>query len=114
MASPAERRAQLLEAAYRTWGEPAGWISSIGEVLTGIRVRRMEEDAPVDFGSNSRAIVERIVLRVRASEVPRPAKGDRVEILDGDGGVIAAYLVADRPQRLRFGMEWKVEAEEAI
>ena len=112
MASPADRRARLLEAVYRTWGEPAGWISATGDILTGITVRRVsEEDVPVDFGAGSRAKVERVVLCVRRNEVGSPAKGDRVEILDAAGDVDAIYFVTDRPQRVRFGQEWRVEVK---
>lgn len=115
MGSPADRRARLLEAVYRTWGEPAGWIlAGTREVLTGIMIRRTsEEDVPIEYGSNSRASVERVVLRVRVAEVARPGKNDRIEVLGGDGQVIGAYVVTDRPQRVRFGMEWRVEVEAA-
>jgi len=111
MSPPADRRARLLEAVYRTWGEPAGWMPVAGDLITGIKVRRTsEEDVPVEFGSHSRAVVERVVLRVRAAEVPRPAKGDRIEILD-DGQVVGAYIITDRPLKVRFGMEWRFEVE---
>jgi hypothetical protein len=101
----------LLESIYRTFGEPANWLSAVGEPIYGLSVRRTaEEDIPVEFGASSRAVVERIVLRVRVAEAPGPAKGDRVEILD-DGEVIGAYLVTDRPLKVRFGLEWKVEVK---
>lgn len=114
MSLPASRRARALEAVYRAWGEPAGWISTTGDVFTGIRVRRIaQEEDVVDYGGNSRAVVERIVLRVRVSEVPRALKGDRIEIMDDAGEVIDVYRVADRPLKARMGQEWRVEVEVA-
>lgn len=114
MSSPASRRARTLESVYRAWGEPAGWISVNGDVITGIRVRRIaQEEDVVDYGGNSRAVVERIVLRVRVSEVSTARKGDRIEIMDDAGEVIGAYQVADRPLRARMGQEWRVEVEVA-
>lgn len=114
MSSPADRRARLLVTIYRAFGEPAVWQPVTGDPVTGIRIRRAaEEDVPVEFGSNSRAVVERIVLRVRVSEVANPVMGSRFDVLDDDGEVIGGYIVADRPLKVRFGLEWRVEVEVA-
>lgn len=113
--SVASLDARLLAGVYRAFGEAARWIPSAGDPVEGIRVRRTaDEDAGMDFGSGSRALVDRIVLRVRVSELAAPAKGGRLEILDDDGEVIGAYVVADRPLKVRYGQEWRIEAEVAV
>lgn len=112
MSAPASRRRRLLESIYRTYGEPAAWTASTGEIFEGVSVRRRaQEDDTVDYGANSRTSVEIVVLFVRVSEIRAVSKGDRIEILGEDGAPEAAYVVIDRPTKVRFGAEWRVTVE---
>ena len=104
--------ARLLASAYRAFGEPARWVPSAGDTVEGLTVRRdADEDADVDFGANSRALVARSLLRIRTGELAEPTKGGVFEILDAEGAVLTRLKVKDRPMRIRMGLEWRIEVE---
>lgn len=112
MSSPTDRRRRLLNSSYATFGEPARWVPLAGSPVEGILVRRaIDEDVPVEFGANSQAIAERVVLRVRVSEVASVTRGGKFEILDELGDVIGTYVVANRARKVRFDQEWRAEVE---
>lgn len=110
--SVAARRQRLLDASYATFGEPARYVPPTGSPVEGISVRRStDEDVPVEFGANSQAIVDRVVLRVRVAEVATLVRGGRIEILDALGDLVGAYLVSNRARKVRFDQEWRAEVE---
>ena len=110
MSTAVDRRKRLLEAQYRAFGEPARWTPPAGAPVA-VTVRRAEEDNVVDFGQSSRTSTTSVWIRVRTADIGLTAKNDQVEILDPQTGeVIDTYKIIDKPQRLRFGLEWRCEA----
>jgi hypothetical protein len=73
-----EDRAEMVDAIFDELGEPATWNGS-GPVL----IRRGARDDDLDADRLS-VIVRVAWLRVRKSEVPLPAKGDMIVMVDAD------------------------------
>jgi hypothetical protein len=108
----ADLDARLLASIYRKFGVSARWAPSTGSPVEGIRVRRVtDEDTAVEFGVNSQAIVDRVVLHVRLAEVASVTRDGRFEILDAQGAIIASYVVTNRARKVNFDQEWRAEVE---
>lgn len=96
-------RAALLrqqDAIFRVHGEDAAWTG----IADPVRVVRREADESIrsDF---SELIAAGATIKVRKSEVPAPAEGDQVQILDADGNAVtdALFEVNGEPKADRRG-----------
>ena len=93
--SQTDRAARIQDAVFAAFGEDATWQG----VSDPVRVRRFEADERGDLGFGGSAIVTGRMIRVRASDVAEPAKGEEVQILDKYGEPIAGalYVVTGDP-----------------
>lgn len=91
----AESVARSQAAIFRALGEDATWTGVAGPV----RVRRREEDEELRLDQGELVAIGRWI-RVRKSEVPAPAEGDQVQILDAAGNPVAGemFTVAGEPE----------------
>lgn len=96
-----ERRARLLDALYRTFGEAATWSPLGGGSGISLTVRRKSGEGLVAFG-DSQAILGAGEMRVRKSEIAAPAKGDRVALVEGG----EEFKIGDHPYLTPTGQEW--------
>lgn len=106
MSPVADRRARLLAAVYASYGEDAAWTP--GDGLEPVRIKREEAQDDLQLGQ-SRVRVDTVVLRVRASEVSAPAKGDQVDIVE----TAERFVLIGKPSLERFRLEWICEAVRA-
>lgn len=90
-------RARLVDAVFTRLGEDALWNGAGETVLV-----RLAERDEVDDLDRARLIVTARILRVRASEVAAPAKGDSVVML-GESGTADGrnYTLLAEPRRTR-------------
>lgn len=93
--------ARLQEAVFGRLGDDAIWEG----VAEPVRVLWRESDDDLRFEAGSIIATGRM-LRVRRSEVPAPADGHSVQILDEEGAPIAGALfaVAGEPRLDRKGV----------
>lgn len=99
----ADRRARLLDAVYRAYGEASVWTPAGGGVSSTPVVRRQAGDQVVSWG-DSQAVMGTLILRVRRSEMAAPGEGDLVAIAPDTFKVIA------EPRLEPIGLEWLCEA----
>ena len=101
MPLPQDVLARQQDAIFRVLGEDAQWDNVAGSV----RVMRREADETIrsDF---SELIGTGRTIKVRKSDVPAPAEGQQVQILDanGDPAADALFEVAGEPQLDRRGV----------
>ena len=102
----ADRRARLLDAVYRAYGEASVWTPVGGGVPATPSVRRQIGEQVVRWG-DSEAVMGSLILRVRRSELAAPAEGDLVTIAPDTFKVIA------EPRLEPVGQEWLCEAAPA-
>lgn len=90
-----ESVARSQAAIFRALGEDATWTGVAGPV----RIRRREEDEEIRLDQGELVATGRRI-RVRKSEVPDPAEGNQVQILDAAGNPVAGALftVAGAPE----------------
>lgn len=99
-------QARLESAVFDRLGEAAIWEGATGQV----RVRRVVADAELHLGSAS--VVETGVrLKVRKSEVPAPASGQQVQVLDDGGNPLpdGLYVITGEPELDRKAV-WRCPA----
>lgn len=109
MAALQARRARLLAVLYDQFGEPAIWTPADGGAAIPCTIRRKGEDVAFGFGQ-AEALAPKDLIKVRASEVARPAEGDVVTILNALGGQpVEAFRIAAEPMRRKAGTEWLCE-----
>lgn len=95
----ADQQARLQQAVFDRLGADATWSGVDGTV----RVRRREADEELRYDNG--AIVETgRTIRVRKSDVPSPAQGDTVDILDADGNVVESAVISGEPRLDRTGV----------
>jgi hypothetical protein len=68
-----------------------------------VRVMRRTPDFETGFGE-TRIVSGAGLFEVRVSEVPNPARGDRIEV----GG--ETFIVTGAPKRDELGLNWAIEA----
>lgn len=85
--------ARLEQAVFDRLGESAEW-QDVGTV----RVRRKEADEDLRL-DNGQLVATGRIIKVRKSEVPTPAEGQTVQLLDEDGAAVAGelYVVSGEP-----------------
>jgi hypothetical protein len=100
---------RLQQAVFSRLGEDAQWEGVEGTV----RVRRREHDEDSRYGEGSEILTVR-AIRVRRSEVPEPAEGNQIQILDAAGAPLegGAYRVSGEPECDRKGV-WRCPVEPA-
>lgn len=91
-------------AIFARLGEDAAWPGVFGTV----RVIFREQDGEADLPQGGAALVVIRTIKVRRSEVPAPAAGQVVTLLDADGNAAGTYKVARRP-RLNRQRVWLCE-----
>jgi hypothetical protein len=103
--SGAQRRLQ--EAVFARLGEDAEWEG----LAEPVRVRRREEDETAGFGQAAEIVTTRF-LWVRKADVPAPAEGQTVQILDEAGSPLAdaRFRLIAEPRGDRKGV-WRCEVE---
>lgn len=99
----ADRRARLLDAVYRAYGEVSVWTPVGGGAALTPVVRRQAGDQVVRWG-DSQAVLGTLVLRVRRSEISAPSEGDLIVITPDIFKLIA------EPRLEPVGLEWLCEA----
>ena len=109
MAGLSERRARLLDAVYRTFGEAATWSPVAGGAALTPTVIRAPGEQIMSFG-DSEVAVPVLIVRVRRSEVAEPQEGDTVAVTIEGGGTDTVTLIS-RPRLKELGMEWLCEAK---
>lgn len=111
--SVADRDARLQASVYRTFGEPARWISRLGGAPVEATVIPATAEEIARFG-DSQAIIGTALFRVRPIEVPLPEEGDSVvtgTLVDQVFVPGPIYRVIAEPIRTRFGLDWMCQAE---
>jgi hypothetical protein len=99
----AEHRSTLVDSVFAVFGEDARWPG----VSEAVRVRRSSSEDE-EMVSRLSVIMAAEVLRVRKSEVPSPANGDLVELLDAAGVPTGETLkVTGEPRTTRNGV-WEM------
>lgn len=98
----AEARTRQQAAVFDRLGEDAGWTGVADPVR--IRLRRYDGEAGLGDGD---LIVRRVFIRVRASDVPRPASGDEVTPSETGG----TFVVRGDPMLDQKNV-WECEAVE--
>lgn len=105
-----QAKSRLEAAVFDRLGEDAIW-----EGITGtVRVRRFVADQDMHLGSS--VIVETgVSLKVRKCEVPVPAQGQQVQVLDDDGNPLSdgLYLITGEPELDRKAV-WRCPARASI
>lgn len=101
-----QAQARLQDSVFARLGENASWTGVTGAV----RVCRREYDEALRL-ERSTVIETGVTIRVRKSEVPAPAIGNQVQMLDDDGNAIAGdlYAINGRPKLDRKGV-WHCQA----
>ncbi|MDP3853156.1 hypothetical protein [Phenylobacterium sp.] len=104
MSALSERRARLLGALYRAYGEPASWQPQGGGPAIPLTIRRRNGEDVIGFG-DSTAIVAVGELRVRKSELTTAQQDDLVTITE-TGEVLKVSI---EPRLTTTGLEWLCE-----
>lgn len=98
-----EHRETLVDSVFAELGEDATWAGVPGIV----RVRRSSADDEEQIGRLG--IVSRgEVLRVRKSEVPDPAVGDLVDLLDDEASPTGEQLRVSGEPQLKRNRYWEM------
>lgn len=87
-------------AIFDRLGEDADW-----EDVGTVRVRRREADEELQF-ERGRVIETGRRIKVRRSEVPEPARGQTVQILDDNGDPVSdgTFVITGEPELDRRGV----------
>lgn len=92
--------ARQQDAIFSTLGEDADW-----EGVGTVRVRRREADEELQF-ERGKVIETGRRIKVRRSEVPEPALGQTVQILDDNGDPVpdGTFVISGEPELDRRGV----------
>jgi len=78
-------------AIYRALGEGAVYAPAAGDPINCTVIRREADPDPTADWNRTAIMSDALVLEVRASEVPSPAKGDEITV----GGTV--YTIISQP-----------------
>jgi hypothetical protein len=75
-------------------GEDALWRAGGAAPGLPVRILRLSPEAIVGLG-DSRFDLNAMLISVRLSEVPEPAQGDQLDLLDEEGAITQTVIVSD-------------------